>query len=569
MNKQRNALWYALIVSAGVLILLFFGVWNVANLPAHPLVLDDECTDGDENLDYSCGNGAGYGDIPFPQCYSECDTLTQNVVVGDGSIRFRGVNLAGGEFEDDDAEHLARNGVFLPFDNDAELFVYKGMNTFRIPVVWEYMDLKGVSNYMTKLDSVIRDLTAKQYDVILDLHNYMRFNPGNVINDVINTNPDGDDVIDIGVGSDPLNSPFRELWEDLVRRYRSPFMIFGLMNEPHDVSFERLNLIIDAGLKGMRSRGPLISQRILIPGNNWDRLRSWFDRVNGRISNAENFAANWPRWRDQDGNVMLEIHHYFDEDDSGRYANRSECMDETLFKTQFDVYWPRFKQWCITNRVPVFVSAFGAPDTIRCSSLITHFLNALHNFTFTKSNGYGVVGWTAWAAGHGWPSAYPLSLAPSGRANEMMWRQHPYQQFLTPIATPIPPIETKVPAMFIRNWGRQKLLFKSGYVPFQFRGLMDIAPQDSRFLYSNNESNTPIDGLFLKYYTVQPSVYVIFGIDPLGHDGRATPYAVNDIPTIFVTNYSRRSQCFISPPGAGNNPLEARCFIVVDSRPFG
>ena len=188
MNKQRGTLWYALIVFVVVGILLFFSVWCVAT---QPLAIDDIFTDGDENLDFSCGNGEGYGPIPFPQCYVDCITTTQNTL-GSGIIAFRGVNLAGGEFEGDDA----RNGAFLTFDNDAKLFVYKGMNTFRIPIAWEYTDLSDTSNYMTKLDRVIRDLTTKECYVVLDLHNYMRYNPQNVTN----TDPDGDDVIKIGMG---------------------------------------------------------------------------------------------------------------------------------------------------------------------------------------------------------------------------------------------------------------------------------------------------------------------------------------------------------------------------------
>ena len=545
MNKQRSTLWYALIVSVVVGILLFFSLWCVAT---QPLAIDDICTDGDENLHFSCGNGEGYGPIPFPQCYVDCDTITQNVI-GNDNIAFRGVNLAGGELEGNDA----KNGAFLPFDNDAELFVYKGMNTFRIPVVWEYILINDVSNYMNKLDSVIRDLTAKKCYVVLDMHNYMRYNPKNVTKDVTNTDPNGEDVIRAGLGGQPQNSLFYYVWRELTRRYRLSFMIYGLMNEPHDVTFERLNQIIDAGLNGIRELE--ISARILIPGNNWDRLRSWFDSVDGRISNAENFAANWPRWRDQDNKVMLEIHHYFDEDDSGRYANRGECMNETLFKAQFDVYWPRFTQWCITNKIPVFVSAFGAPNTVRCASLITYFLNALHNFSFMKSNGYGVVGWTAWAAGRGWSGAYPLSLAPGGMANEMMWHNQSYQQFLTPIAEAIVPLGTLIPALFITNLAEERLRFRSGYVPFQFRGSMDIAPGGERVLYSNNINNTPIDGLFLKYYTIDPSVLVIFGIDPLGSDNRTTTYAVNHIPSIRITNLR---QCFIRPV-----PIEPRCFAVI------
>ena len=230
-------------------------------------------------------------------------------------------------------------------------------------------------------------------------------------------------------------------------------------------------------------------------------------------------------------------------------------MDETLFKAQFDVYWSRFTQWCITNRTPVFVSAFGAPNTVRCASLITYFLNALHNFAFIKSNGYGVVGWTAWAAGRGWSGAYPLSLAPGGMANEMMWHNQSYQQFITPIADTIAPLGTFIPALFITNLVEERLRFRSGYVPFQFRGSMDIAPGGERFLYSNNMNNTPIDGLFLKYYTIDPSVLVIFGIDPLGSDNRTTTYSANHIPSIRITNYSR--PCFVRP-----DPIEPRCFAV-------
>ena len=124
--------------------------------------------------------------------------------------RYEGVNLAGAEFA---------HGTFWPNEQEVEYFAGKGMNTFRVPFLWERLQPTLTQPFAeAQLDELIRvvaEITSRDAIVILDPHNYARYQ-GQLI---------GDGTV--------RNEDFADLWRRLAILFadRSD-VIFGLMNEP-------------------------------------------------------------------------------------------------------------------------------------------------------------------------------------------------------------------------------------------------------------------------------------------------------------------------------------------------
>lgn len=98
-----------------------------------------------------------------------------------------------------------------------------GLNTFRIPVGWQYLvdSVGGTLNadHWSTFDAQIQGcLDAGAEMCIVDLHNYARWN-GNIV----------------GQGG-PTDEDLASLWSQVATKYKgSPKVAFGVMNEPVSV----------------------------------------------------------------------------------------------------------------------------------------------------------------------------------------------------------------------------------------------------------------------------------------------------------------------------------------------
>jgi endoglucanase len=494
------------------------------------------------------------------------------------AILYRGVSLAGGEFQNSGGGGTdAKDGNYLPTENDAMLFIYKGMNTFRIPVALEYIgDSNGrlfssnESSYIRKLDSLLDDLIIRHNaSIILELHNYMRYNPVDVGLNPQHTDPFGTDVIG-GLTSTYTDSAFYAIWRAIVRKYNSPNLIYGIMNEPHDVTFALLNRVTRNTYSAIReaeqSVGSMHHHLILISGNAYTGLHSWFLSNNSHDFDITSFPDN---------DFAIEVHQYLDADSSGRYDStiidgyEHDCISTDLFVREFDIYWRAFKNWTIAHRVKIFLGEFGVPDTTRCKANVAYLLDAMTAFAYSDVQGHGVIGWTLWSAGNAWGSVYPLSLATAGKVNSLMWDGTTYERYLTRIVASIPSMTNVVKAIQIENKCVDKTLsFEGGYIPFQFQGSADIPPRSKGFLYSNDDNNqysTPTGKLEIKFFYGNATGQLVgFGFD------NSSPYSYvyqfNQRMDIFnITSYAAQAvplACPIVPTGTNANPGEPRCFVV-------
>lgn len=458
-----------------------------------------------------CNAGADLDTFPLPEVGS-----ARGGPGSENGIQFRGVSLSGAEMPQ--LSELARQGIFIPFDDDATLFIYKGMNTFRIPIVWEYWaDIDGniqtLSNYYIRVKRVIQQLLARNATVIIDLHNYMRYHPSdvNLILNLLNTFPEGNDIIGTGRNA-PSNVAIARIWREMAFNFPMPNIIFSLMNAPHDVPIGQVRSYIAIAIEAIRTAEKQVRisaqnpHLILVDGGYFSRIDTWFLSQPFTQSNAFWFSAPII---DPANKVAISVHQYFDKDGSGsgRYVD-NECLTLNEIRTSnnqslnFDRYWSLFKDWVISHKVKIFISEFGVPDTPQCREVMNHVLTQWESFPFSQENESGLIGWTVWHGGHSgsfWGQD-SLSLDAGGRANLLMWDNVLYERYLPTFPLPIPELTNNRIALTIINNSPLDLMFIYGYVPFQFKGNMSIGRAGGiGFLYSNNNSTQPSDALEIQF----------------------------------------------------------------------
>ncbi|NNM59299.1 MAG: glycoside hydrolase family 5 protein [Legionellales bacterium] len=444
--------------------------------------------------DGGSGNGGG-ASYPNVQTYSS-------------GVAYRGVNLSGAEFADDGSGQ-AQKGAFTPTIDDAALFLYRGMNVYRVPITWEYIaDINGNlktdadgQQYLTKLDSVITDLLAKNAYVLLDLHNYMRYNPSNVTLNYLNTDPNGSDVIGSGANA-PTKVAYENLWKNLATHFNQPNMMYDIMNEPHDMPMSQVLLNQNAAIQGIRTaEGSAAPHLIMIEGNYWTGLHSWTKTTTSDQANSQAYPAGIV---DSKNNYAFEVHQYFDPNSSGQYTS-GDCLSSTDFMKGytsngttypgFPVYWEEFTKWAKTNKAKVFLGEFGSPDTSNCRADIKTVLDNIDKFPYDSTTG-GFLGWSVWAAGGSWGN-YVISIAPGGPANTLMWDNELYENYLT-ATQDLPALGPKM--LSFTNESLSDLLFSSGAWPFQMKGSATLTPGQTVYIYSPDSTTSPAGQYELTYH---------------------------------------------------------------------
>lgn len=138
---------------------------------------------------------------------------------------------------------------------------------------------------------------------MIDIHNFARWNGGI-----------------IGQGG-PTDDQFVSLWAQLAAKYaQNDKVVFELMNEPHDLDVALWAQTCQKVVTAIRQAGA-VSQMILLPGTN-------FDSAATLVSSGS--AAALLAVRNPDGstaNLLLDIHKYLDEDNSGTHA---ECVTDNI-----------------------------------------------------------------------------------------------------------------------------------------------------------------------------------------------------------------------------------------------
>ena len=246
-----------------------------------------------------------------------------------------------------------------------------GLNVFRLPVGWQYLvnyNLGGPldSTFFADYDGIMQACLATGAHCIIDIHNYARWDGGI-----------------IGQGG-PSDNDFVSVWSQLAQAYAGqPNVVFGLMNEPHDLDINIWANTLQAVVTGVRAAGAT-SQLILLSGVNYDAVGG-FDSTSGPALSGI---------QDADGTkdkLVFEVHQYLDSDTSGSHP---ECVTDQTANLGYLATFLR------ANGRQAFLTETGGGNTDSCIQYMCSQLDYLNN------NADVYLGWVGWAAG--WFCDYPL-----------------------------------------------------------------------------------------------------------------------------------------------------------------
>ena len=267
------------------------------------------------------------------------------------------------------------------------------MNTFRVPFRWERLQRSLCAPSTTpsprRLSSVVSYATGRGAYVILDPHNYARYNGALV-----------------GSGSVP-NSAFADFWSRLAAQYKTNSrVIFGLMNEPHDMPTEQWVAAANAAIAAIRAAGA--QNLILVPGNAWTGAHA--GRTTGTARRTPSRCSNID---DPINNFAFEVHQYLD----GRRLGTSRAIAGATIGSQ---RLAGFTNWLQANGRRGFLGEFavaGSDDRQRRRA--DRRRDARDMLDYIEDNADVWLGWTWWAGGPWW-GEYMFTLEPQnlGQPNE-------------------------------------------------------------------------------------------------------------------------------------------------------
>jgi endoglucanase len=312
-------------------------------------------------------------------------------------VPYRGVSLAGAEFAVDPegkgklpgtfgTDYIYPHPGYAPGYQSVSYYVSKGMTTFRLPFRWERLQPARHQPFdaaeLARLTTTVNDLLAKGATVVLDPHNYARY--GTWV---------------IGSSAVPI-SDFADFWGRLATLFRSnPRVIFGLMNEPHDMPTEQWVGAANAAIAAIRAAGA--NNLILVPGNGWDGAETWSQSWYGTPNAMAMLSIH-----DPGKNHAFEVHQYLDRGNNGAGAT---CPSATIGSQRL----ADFTGWLRVHGEKGFLGEFSAPFDKTCYAALDDMLK------FIEKNQGVWLGWTYWAGGPWWGKS---SLEPSNAADKPQMR---------------------------------------------------------------------------------------------------------------------------------------------------
>ena len=325
-------------------------------------------------------------------CSSPSSTLdarddTATTSDGDGAVtinRLRGTNMSGAEFGETNlpgtfgTHYIYPDATYASGYTSQDYFLGKGMNTFRLPFRWErlqrQLDSALEATELARLDTTVANMTGKGAYVILDPHNFARYN-GQLI----------------GTTAVP-NSAFADLWSRVAQHYASNArVIFGLVNEPHGMPTEQWRDAANAAIAAIRAAGA--HNLILVPGNQYTGAWAWNETFYGTPNATAMLGIS-----DPENNYAFEVHQYLDSDYSG---TNTTCQSTTIGVDSL----ADFTAWLRANGKRGMLGELGAAANATCMSAVDAMLAHL------DANADLYLGWTWWSAGPWW-GTYFMSLEP-------------------------------------------------------------------------------------------------------------------------------------------------------------
>jgi len=290
--------------------------------------------------------------------------------------RYYGVNLASAEFAPDKVPGKAGKDYIYPTAATAAPFRAMGMNSVRLPVLWERLQPTPNAPLdpaeLARLDASVADLAGFQ-QVILDVHNYARYHGA------LLSRTDGN------------ATALPDLWTRLATHFKNrPKVAFGIMNEPWKIEAGEWRTIAEDTVAAIRRTGA--RNLVLVPGTRWSGGHSW--HAGGSDSNASALAS----FNDPGRNFAFEIHQYLDHDSSGSHS----CSGPKVARARLE----GVTRWLRQQNATAVLGEFGGDQSPTCLAALDDML------AYLRANGDVWIGWNYWAAGDWWGD-YPYGIQPA------------------------------------------------------------------------------------------------------------------------------------------------------------
>ncbi|KAI0931799.1 Manganese dependent endoglucanase Eg5A [Taiwanofungus camphoratus] len=303
-----------------------------------------------------------------------------------GISRLGGVNTAGYDFSVSTSGDYSGTPSTPPSSQYAH-FEGEGANLFRIPFAWQLMTptLGGTINstFFNEYDATVQAAlnSGSNVYVIVDLHNYARWN-GDII----------------GQGG-PTNAQFASIWTQLADQYGSnDQIIFGIMNEPHDLNVTEWVATVQYVVNEIRNAGA--TNYLLLPGSSYSSAETFPTEAGPYLVDVTDPLGGTDY-------LLFDVHKYLDSDNSGTHAtcvtNNTEVLETLVTFLQNN-----------GNRQAI-LSETGGGETSSCETYLGEEL------AYVKSAYPNLVGFSVWAAG-AFDTSYVLSVTPySNGTDQPLW----------------------------------------------------------------------------------------------------------------------------------------------------
>ncbi|KAJ2975336.1 hypothetical protein NQ176_g5575 [Zarea fungicola] len=295
-------------------------------------------------------------------------------------VSLAGINIAGFEFGCDNHDAFyTQSRVTPPLRSPAQpghadgvgqmqhFVTDDGMNVFRLPVCWQYLVDSKLGGPLDKVnfgryDQLVQACLETGAHCIIDIHNYARWE-GSVI----------------GQSDNVTNQDFASIWSHLGAEYAtSSRIIFGIMNEPHNLDINAWAASAQAAVTAIRTAGAT-SQLVLLSGTVYDSLGAFIS----------------------DGSATA-LSAYLDSDTTGKSA---ECASNGIDNLK------KLTAWLRQNNRKALLTETGGGSTSSCYNDVCAELDWINNNAADV-----IIGWVGWAAG-AFSTSYPLSETPTQDSN--------------------------------------------------------------------------------------------------------------------------------------------------------
>ncbi|TPX58187.1 hypothetical protein PhCBS80983_g03314 [Powellomyces hirtus] len=300
--------------------------------------------------------------------------LTSQTVTAAKHFQYTGVSESCAEFGQGNLPGTYNRDYTYPTDASLDFFIKGCSNLIRLPFAWERLQrtLEGEldAEEFSRIDGVVKYVTGRGQNLLLDPHNYNRYRGQLVTPDQL-----------------------ANFWTKLANRYKdNQKVMFGLMNEPHDQPTEDVFKTMQAAINAIRAT--TAKNLITVPGNAWTGAHSWTKNYYG-TSNAEVMATIV----DPANNFMFEMHQYLDSDFSGTHDT---CQSASIGVESLVAA----TEWARKLGKKILLGEIGGGDNALCYAALENTMK------YMMENSDVWAGYAWWAAGPWWGN-YMFSVEPN------------------------------------------------------------------------------------------------------------------------------------------------------------